>query len=322
MSQDRNENRRRQQLLKNAGYSVNIDGSWGPYQNKLWMNYLSSGLGPTKQQRINAAKKANQKEAQTSEYYFSQPTSAGNVARGVYHWYNSVPELGGQNESGIQELSAENILGGFTRFNPKNLFNFFKEWKNLGSSIASKRRYVERLADLEDLNSTQALELRQAGRQIFELKNANKALQGKLKKRRQRKGKSSDTGVDWNYWLGFGSFNKPATTTKKVGAWALNAGKVVVPFWATTQTGAYLYDNSVQNDRRARAKAQGKEYIEVPTPIWSASPIGWFQNMHRADVEKGDQYFKGATEPKGLAQPKATTPQEIQDQFWKQYENY
>lgn len=42
MSQDRNENRRRQQLLKNAGYSVNIDGSWGPYQNKLWMHYLGN----------------------------------------------------------------------------------------------------------------------------------------------------------------------------------------------------------------------------------------------------------------------------------------
>ena len=42
MSQDKNENRRRQQLLKNAGYSVNIDGSWGPYQNKLWMHYLGN----------------------------------------------------------------------------------------------------------------------------------------------------------------------------------------------------------------------------------------------------------------------------------------
>lgn len=42
MSHDRNENRRRQQLLKNAGYSVNIDGSWGPYQNKLWMHYLGN----------------------------------------------------------------------------------------------------------------------------------------------------------------------------------------------------------------------------------------------------------------------------------------
>ena len=143
MSQDRNENRRRQQLLKNAGYSVNIDGSWGPYQNKLWTHYLSSGLGPTKQQRIDAAKKANQKEAQASKYYFNQAPSIGNIARGVYHWYNSVPGLGGQNESGIQEYNvADNPVvastASPTKFNPKA---FIEGWKNAGTFM-NKAKYT------------------------------------------------------------------------------------------------------------------------------------------------------------------------------------
>ena len=100
------ENRRKQQLLVNAGYKgVIVDGSWGPYQQKLWLHYLASSLGPTKQQRIDRAKQNNQREAQIAKNYFSQVPSIGNLARGVYHWWNSIPALGGQNESGVQELN-------------------------------------------------------------------------------------------------------------------------------------------------------------------------------------------------------------------------
>ena len=101
------ENRRKQQALINAGYKgVVVDGSWGPYQQKLWLHYLANSLGPTKQQRIDRAKQNNQREAQIARNYFSQAPSIGNLARGVYHWWNSVPALGGQNESGVQEYNV------------------------------------------------------------------------------------------------------------------------------------------------------------------------------------------------------------------------
>ena len=101
------ENRRKQQALINAGYrGVVADGSWGPYQQKLWLHYLANSLGPTKQQRIDRAKQNNQREAQIARNYFSQTPSIGNLARGVYHWWNSVPALGGQNESGVQEYNV------------------------------------------------------------------------------------------------------------------------------------------------------------------------------------------------------------------------
>ena len=101
------ENRRKQQQLVNAGYKgVVVDGSWGPYQQKLWLHYLANSLGPTKQQRIDRAKQNNQREAQIAKNYFSQTPSVGNLARGVYHWWNSVPALGGQNESGVQEYNV------------------------------------------------------------------------------------------------------------------------------------------------------------------------------------------------------------------------
>ena len=78
------ENRRKQQLLVNAGYKgVIVDGSWGPYQQKLWLHYLANSLGPTKQQRIDRAKQNNQREAQIARNYFSQTPSIGNLARGV-----------------------------------------------------------------------------------------------------------------------------------------------------------------------------------------------------------------------------------------------
>lgn len=101
------ENRRKQQALINAGYrGVIADGSWGPYQQKLWLHYLANSLGPTKQQRIDRAKQNNQREAQIARNYFSQTPSIGNLARGVYHWWNSIPAFGGQNESGVQEYNV------------------------------------------------------------------------------------------------------------------------------------------------------------------------------------------------------------------------
>ena len=101
------ENRRKQQLLVNAGYKgVIVDGLWGPYQQKLWLHYLANSLGPTKQQRIDRAKQNNQREAQIARNYFSQTPSIGNLARGVYHWWNSIPAFGGQNESGVQEYNV------------------------------------------------------------------------------------------------------------------------------------------------------------------------------------------------------------------------
>lgn len=101
------ENRRKQQALINAGYrGVVADGSWGPYQQKLWLHYLANSLGPTKQQRIDRAKQNNQREAQIARNYFSQTPSIGNLARGVYHWWNSIPAFGGQNESGVQEYNV------------------------------------------------------------------------------------------------------------------------------------------------------------------------------------------------------------------------
>ena len=84
------ENRRKQQALINAGYrGVVADGSWGPYQQKLYLHYLANSLGPTKQQKVNTAKQNNQREAQIAKNYFSQTPSVGNLARGVYHWWNS-----------------------------------------------------------------------------------------------------------------------------------------------------------------------------------------------------------------------------------------
>ena len=101
------ENKRKQQQLVNAGYKgVVVDGSWGPYQQKLWLHYLANSLGPTKQQRIDRAKQNNQREAQIARNYFSQTPSIGNLAKGVYHWWNSIPALGGQNESGVQEYNV------------------------------------------------------------------------------------------------------------------------------------------------------------------------------------------------------------------------
>ena len=172
------ENRRKQQALINAGYrGVVADGSWGPYQQKLWLHYLANSLGPTKQQRIDRAKQNNQREAQIARNYFSQTPSIGNLARGVYHWWNSVPALGGQNESGVQEYNvasnpivaaaspgggiaktgqlAKTAKEGYTR--GKRLFGFLGRKNNISGNprqTAFGRTLVDNAEDAEILTDT------------------------------------------------------------------------------------------------------------------------------------------------------------------------
>lgn len=206
------ENRRKQQALINAGYrGVIADGSWGPYQQKLYLHYLANKLGPTKQQRINSAKQANQREAQISKQYFSQAPSIGNLAKGVYHWWNSIPALGGQNESGVQEYNvASNPVvasASPTKFNPKA---FIEGWKNAGSFM-NKAKYAinlylpsakntpvstrtvedvatttERLKGVDNLKrayNTQSANLSEAEKQIEALTEANRKLQQEIRER-------------------------------------------------------------------------------------------------------------------------------------------
>lgn len=215
------ENKRKQQQLVNAGYKgVVVDGSWGPYQQKLWLHYLANSLGPTKQQRIDRAKQNNQREAQIARNYFSQTPSIGNLARGVYHWWNSVPALGGQNESGVQEYNVASnpvvAAASPTKFNPKA---FIEGWKNAGSFM-NRLRYIsnlylpsvknalaptkdakaattttERLRGVDNLKAAynaQSANLSEAEKQIEALTEANRKLQQQL----NRTGKIDQNKID------------------------------------------------------------------------------------------------------------------------------
>lgn len=209
------ENRRKQQQLVNAGYKgVVVDGSWGPYQQKLYLHYLANSLGPTKQQKVNTAKQNNQREAQIAKNYFSQTPSVGNLARGVYHWWNSVPALGGQNESGVQEYNVASnpvvAAAGPTKFDPKAIA---EGWKAAGSFM-NKLKYLsnlylpsaknapvptkaskaaeaattttKRLRGVDNLKAaynTQSANLSEAEKQIETLTAANRQLQQELRGR-------------------------------------------------------------------------------------------------------------------------------------------
>ena len=56
-----------------------------------------------------------------------------------------------------------------------------------------------------------------------------------------------------------------------------------------------MYDSHVQNNRRAEAEAQGKEYIETPTLAWDISPMGIMQNIIKSDIKQGQKYYKQNT---------------------------
>ena len=392
------ENRRKQQALINAGYrGVVADGSWGPYQQKLWLHYLANSLGPTKQQRIDRAKQNNQREAQIARNYFSQTPSIGNLARGVYHWWNSIPALGGQNESGVQEYNvasnpivaaaspgggiaktgqlAKTAKEGYTR--GKRLFGFLGRKNNISGNprqTAFGRILVDNAEDAEILSdapnalltSRYAVEAaKNAANQIWnkiwtnhrvykevitpEMVEKAKKMASKTPKQSansvkvvensaevqpkvnetQQAGtpkasdtetppvnngtpandganpvnngtpsnnsdKSSGNGFDWGFYFGLGSF-KPeggfGNKARTAGKWLLNSAKI----WGATQVPAYMYDSHVQNNRRAEAEAQGKEYIETPTWAWDISPIGVVQNIIKSDIKQGQKYYKQNT---------------------------
>lgn len=53
-----------------------------------------------RRERANVAKAANARERNIAQQYLNAGPNIGNLARAVYHWYNSVPMLGGQDEQG------------------------------------------------------------------------------------------------------------------------------------------------------------------------------------------------------------------------------
>lgn len=69
-----------------------------------------------KRERTNAAKAANQREAEIAKAYLNAGPSIGNLARAAYHWYNSVPTLGGQDESGNIIIKGEPPAVGIKNF--------------------------------------------------------------------------------------------------------------------------------------------------------------------------------------------------------------
>lgn len=72
-----------------------------------------------KSERAVEAKAANKREAEIAKQYFNASPSIGNLARAAYHWYNSVPMLGGQNESGLILQTGEAPNPGMR--NPKSI---------------------------------------------------------------------------------------------------------------------------------------------------------------------------------------------------------
>ena len=53
-----------------------------------------------RQQRIREQKAANQRERNIAKHYLAAGPNIANLAKAAYHWYNSVPMLGGQPEDG------------------------------------------------------------------------------------------------------------------------------------------------------------------------------------------------------------------------------
>lgn len=115
-----------------------------------------------KRERASAAKAANARERNIAQQYLNAGPSIGNLAHAAYHWYNSVPWLGGENESGLIISKGDVPTPGMR--NPKDIVNtasyikrFVTNPENLVKEFIKrnhgKTRYVRDIAeDIYGLN--------------------------------------------------------------------------------------------------------------------------------------------------------------------------
>lgn len=247
MSQDRNENRRRQQLLKNAGYSVNIDGSWGPYQNKLWMHYLGNQV---------QQKKPSYSVAPT---VIAIPGGAG-VATAARYAPQVVRYLQGLAAAGTiaENFTDGSELGTASQLAPSVIWNGLKNLFSKGGKGSTSHN---------NANSTQPKNPKDKGR------------------------KPKDTNNQGN--------EKPPKDSK--GFWKTKIGKGILG-WQGGAMGGDLLNNVVNHTN--------EDYQWGLTS--NVSPLGL--------LTKGSEAFRKSTETPTA--PKTSTPQQRQDYYWKQYENY
>lgn len=79
------DNKRRQQILKAAGYNVTVDGSWGPYQESLW-NKVNAVEAARKRESIRQ-RVQNMNEAVTTPAVAVKPTSGAGALGGAVTLY-------------------------------------------------------------------------------------------------------------------------------------------------------------------------------------------------------------------------------------------
>lgn len=88
-------NKKKQQILRQAGYNVKVDGNWGEWQDRKYKEVMANNgrqyiykvaeaYRRAKQQKV---RDSNQEHLRQSKYYFAQAPTVQNLARGVYHWF-------------------------------------------------------------------------------------------------------------------------------------------------------------------------------------------------------------------------------------------
>ena len=90
-----------------------------------------------KRERVNAAKAANARERNIAKNYLNAGPNIINLAKAAYHWWNSVPMLGGQNESGLDlqtGVAPDTSIKNYTA-----LINYLNKAKSLQKVINTDR---------------------------------------------------------------------------------------------------------------------------------------------------------------------------------------
>lgn len=86
------------------------------YLDEANVIYLIDKHKLPKQKMAEAAKAANKREAEIAKAYLNAGPNISNLAKAAYHWYNSMPMLGGQNENGNIYITGEPPAVGIKNF--------------------------------------------------------------------------------------------------------------------------------------------------------------------------------------------------------------
>lgn len=219
-----------------------------------------------RRERANAAKAANARERNIAQQYLNAGPSIGNLARAAYHWWNSVPMLGGQDESGNILIKGDAPSPSYKASALKTIGEGIEHFKN-----ASDKGHVVNQANkmLDFINSAKYRArlyrfFERAGHNSNDAyRKANLSALSQSNRIKTAKVRLADDGtitdVDGNLYATSNGLYEPSTHTITLERGSLHKTTPAHEMWHASDKGSPIFDNASYAMRVKRFPGETEE---------------------------------------------------------------